>query len=125
MSAKATRAELAVVFAALRKILARHAGSFTVAADSDDRYSLAGGWSAKRKRHIPAGWVEIQKNYVSYHLMPVYARPALKKKMSSDLGKRMQGKACFNFTRVDPKLFAELDRLTKTGFEDFRKLTFD
>jgi hypothetical protein len=121
----ATRAELEVVFAALRKILARHAGSFAVAADTGDRYSLTGGWSAKRGRNIPAGWVEIQKNYVSYHLMPVYASPALRKKMSPELGQRMQGKACFNFTRVDPKLFAELDRLTEAGFEQFRKLTFD
>jgi len=121
----ATRAELAVVFAALKKILERHAGSFTVAADTDDRYSLAGGWSAKRKRNIPAGWVEIQKNYVSYHLMPVYASPALRKTMSPELGQRMQGKACFNFTHVDRKLFAELDRLTEAGFEQFRKLSFD
>lgn len=121
----ATRAELAVVFAALRKILARHAGSFTVAADRDDRYALAGGWSARRKRNLPAGWVEIQKNYVSYHLMPVYASPALRTKMSPELAKRMQGKACFNFTRVDPELFAELDRLTEAGFDQFRKLTFD
>src|SRR5262245_49954497 len=120
-----TRAELTVVFTALREIMARHAGSFTVAADTGDRYSLSGGWSAKRKRHIPAGWVEIQKDYVSYHLMPVYASPALRKKMSAELGKRMQGKACFNFNRVDAKLFAELDRLTEAGFEGFRKLTFD
>jgi hypothetical protein len=31
----------------------------------------------------------------------------------------MQGKACFNFTRVDEPLFAELARLTETGLEHF------
>ena len=34
----------------------------------------------------------------------------------------MQGKACFNFTSVDPVLFKELERLTKAGFDCFKKL---
>ena len=29
----------------------------------------------------------------------------------------MQGKSCFNFAKVDEKLFAELEELTVTGFE--------
>jgi hypothetical protein len=32
----------------------------------------------------------------------------------------MQGKSCFNFTRPDDALFAELDRLTAAGFARFR-----
>jgi hypothetical protein len=31
----------------------------------------------------------------------------------------MQGKACFNFTRIDEPLFAELTELTATGIERF------
>jgi hypothetical protein len=120
-----TRAELAVVFAALRTLMRRHAGSFTVEADRKDRYMLAGGWSAKRKRHITAGGVVIGKNYVSYHLMPIYVCPDLLKGLSPALRKRMQGKSCFNFTRVDPVLMKELDRLTRVGYERFRKMRFD
>ena len=121
----ATRAELEAVFAALRKIMARHAGSFVVEADADDRYMLAAGWSLKRKRHITAGGVEIQKHYVSYHLIPIYACPDLQRGLSPALRKRMQGKSCFNFTSVDPALMQELDQLTEVGFERFRKMTFD
>jgi hypothetical protein len=29
----------------------------------------------------------------------------------------MQGKSCFNFTKVDEALFAELGELTRTGFD--------
>lgn len=57
------------------------------------------------------------KNYVSYHLMPVYMNPAMHERISPELKKRMQGKACFNFTEVDPGLFRELAALTATGFE--------
>jgi hypothetical protein len=57
--------------------------------------------------------VEIKKRYVSYHLMPVYMAPAGVLPISDQLRRRMQGKACFNFTRIDEGLFAELSDLTR------------
>ena len=54
-------------------------------------------------------------NYVSYYLMPVCIFPDLVKAISPALKKRMQGKSCFNFTKIDEALFAELDALTKRG----------
>jgi hypothetical protein len=65
----------------------------------------------------------IGKTYVSYYLMPVYALPELLDGLSPELRRRMQGKACFNFTKVDEALFAELATLTADGiarFRDFR-----
>ena len=62
------------------------------------------------------------KRYVSYYLMSVYAFPDLLESMSPALRRRMQGKSCFNFTRVDEPLFAELDRATKAGFEPYLAL---
>ena len=66
------------------------------------------------------GGVQVKKNYVSYHLMPVYAQPDLLDGVSDKLKKRMQGKSCFNFTKVDKELFAELDELTQKSFEVFK-----
>jgi hypothetical protein len=62
------------------------------------------------------------KRYVSYYLMSVYAFPDLLDGLSPELRRRMQGKSCFNFTTVDEPLFAELDRLTKAGFERYLAL---
>lgn len=59
------------------------------------------------------------KRYVSFYLMPVYASPDLAASMSPGLRRRMQGKACFNFTKVDDVLFAELGRLATAGLEPF------
>ena len=66
------------------------------------------------------GGVQIKKNYVSYHLMPVYAQPELLEDISDTLKKRMQGKSCFNFTKVDEALFEELDDLTQKSLEAFK-----
>jgi hypothetical protein len=62
----------------------------------------------------------IGKTYVSYYLMPVYALPELLLDISPALRRRMQGKACFNFTKVDDAVFAELATLTATGIARFR-----
>lgn len=59
------------------------------------------------------GGVQKMKNYVSFHLMPVYTHPALAAKIPPDLKKRMQGKSCFNFKAEDPELFAQLEVLTR------------
>jgi hypothetical protein len=66
--------------------------------------------------------VQIKKSYVSYHLMPVYAVPALLDGLSPQLRKRMQGKACFNFTTIDDDQLKELAVLTRTGFAKFKKV---
>ena len=62
----------------------------------------------------------IGKSYVSFYLMPVYAMPELLAALSPGLRRRMQGKACFNFTRVDEALLAELAALTASGIDRFR-----
>jgi hypothetical protein len=47
--------------------------------------------------------------------------PDLLKDISPELKKRMQGKSCFNFKKVEPALFAELAELTRKGAEKFKK----
>ena len=53
--------------------------------------------------------------------MPLYMDAELTATISPALRKRMQGKSCFNFTRLDETLFAELDDLTARGLERFRE----
>jgi len=49
--------------------------------------------------------------------MPVYGDPRLLVDMSPELRRRMQGKSCFNFTRVDEGLLTELTDLTRRGYD--------
>jgi hypothetical protein len=65
------------------------------------------------------------KAYASFHLMPVYAFPDMLDGVSPELRKRMQGKSCFNFIRVDEALLTELEDLTARGIERFRELGTD
>lgn len=112
------------VFTALREILKRNAGKLVIAEDTANCFRLEGGTHPTRKKPFPIAWVAIEKNYVSFHHMGVYARPDLLKGISKNLKARMQGKSCFNFTSADPSLFAELEALTVRSFDAFRNAPF-
>src|SRR4029077_6021178 len=68
--------------------------------------------------------IRMGKSYVSYHFMPVYIHAPMQKRIPPELKKRMQGKACFNFSEVDPALFRQLAELTAAGFECYRAMKY-
>ena len=84
-----------------------------VAKDEADNVVLKAPWNEPGKKDLAwFGAVQLKKNYVSCHLMPLYNLPALRERLSPDLLKRMQGKSCFNFKKIEPELFDALERLT-------------
>jgi hypothetical protein len=110
-------------FAILRGILAAQANRLIVMADKPGDYQVGSPTMKDRiGRPLFVAAVQTRKNYVSYHLMPVYVRPELLKTLSPRLTKRMQGKSCFNFTTVDPGEAKELSAVTKAGIASFRDL---
>jgi len=108
-------------FNELKSLLVKYKKDLLVIANTTDNFSLNAGYDEKRKADIYFGGVVINKNYVSYHLMPVYVNPKLLDDISPELKKRMQGKSCFNFKSPDKKLFRELSNLTKKGFEFYKR----
>lgn len=81
----------------------------------DTAYLLLGAPTEKHPDGLMFGAVNVGKRYVSYHLMCVYMAPDLLEAMSPELRRRMQGKSCFNFTKVDDELFDELSAITARG----------
>jgi hypothetical protein len=125
--------ELESVFDRLRELLSAHASEFALAYDTTDRYGLEApvgpatlrSWGGKvRMPRIPIGWVEIRKAYVSYHLMGVDGNTKLLATLSQPLRARMQGKACFNFDRIDEMLARELETVTAESFAGLRRAGF-
>ena len=110
-----------IIFEQLKNILRPYAKDLAVKADTSDSYSSDGPYSEKWNRELFFGSAQIKKNYVSFYLMPVYMYPDLLKDISPDLKKHMQGKSCFNFKKVAPGLFKELEELTGKGAEKFKE----
>ena len=110
-----------MVFEELKTILKPYAERLTLTTDSADAYSIDGPYSEKWKKQLFFASTVIKKTYVSFYLMPVYMYPELLADISPELKKRMQGKSCFNFKKVEPELFNELAKLTKQGAEKFKQ----
>jgi hypothetical protein len=108
------------VFDRLAAIFAPYRSTLIAKADEPGDLSLETPPSTAYPSGLFFGAVKIGKRYVSFHLMPVYVHPDLLNGMSPELRKRMQGKSCFNFTRADDGLFAELETLTAAGFARFQ-----
>jgi hypothetical protein len=127
--ARAKRARVAPqncddVFCALRELLSPYERDLAEETDKPGSYWLKSRTPTYKNRPMYFAGVRLGRNYVSYHLMSVYACPELLKVMSPELKKRMQGKSCFNFTTIDRELFAELGRLTRTGYERFKSMKY-
>ena len=125
--------DLGAVYEALVRRLSAHEDDFRVtdnttdantarsrkdeAASDPGSYLLLGAPTEKYPDGQMFAGVRKGKRYVSYYLTSVYLEPGQLDDTSPELRRRMQGKSCFNFTRVDEALFDELDGLTVRGHE--------
>lgn len=109
------------IFESLKKILEPYAPKMDVKHDNPESFYLDCRKEVKKGYPMFFGAVRRGKAYISFYLMPVYYQPELLSDMSPELKKRMQGKSCFNFKKPEPALFKELNKLTKRGFEAFKK----
>lgn len=112
------------VFCLLREVMAAHGAGLDFVKDEPSDYYLYTRHIMKNGKPLFFGAVQIRKNYVSYHLMPVYVFPDLLQGLPPGLQRRMQGKSCFNFRTVDDGLFKELARLTRAGLEAYREASY-
>lgn len=108
------------IFEYLRKILKSFEKKLDYKTDEPGNYYLDTRHVMKNKKPLFFAAVQVKKNYVSFHLMPVYVYPELLKTLSPELRKRMQGKSCFKFKVVDTALFKELHALTKAGYSKYQ-----
>ncbi len=112
------------IFCALRAVMAPYGESLDIKHDEPGNFYLDTYHVMRNKKPLFFGAVQIKKNYVSYHLMPVYVSPELLNDISPELKKRMHGKSCFNFKAVDEILFQELAQLTEQGYLHYKASGF-
>ena len=122
--AKVEKPDLARVFSALRQLLESYRGNLAVQTDKPGNYHLEDPSILHRKKPLYFAGVKTGKNYVSFHLLYLYFNSAAIKAIPPLLKKRMQGKACFNFTAVDEDCFAELGRLIGDGLKIYKSEKF-
>jgi hypothetical protein len=116
MKPAAEAVDLCQVQDRLKTILAPYRARLHVAQDGPGGLTLEFPEYAGEPWGFVAG-TRLGKRYVSYYLMGIYGDAGLAASISPDLKRRMQGKSCFNFTKIDEDLFRELEALTARSIE--------
>lgn len=115
-----TKSNFDTVFAELKPILSEYGEVLDCVTDECGHYYLNTRHIMPNKRPLYFASVQITKNYVSFHVMPIYVFPNLLQGISPELKKRMQGKSCFNFKKSDPVLFSEMTTLVAAGYKAYQ-----
>ncbi len=117
--------DLKATFKALRGLLVRYQPPLVAKANNVRQYEL---WSKKdveiagrRRSEVFFASVVIQKSYVGFYYMPVYAHPEMKKIFAPELLALLKGKSCFHVKALDAKLVAQIRRSLQAGYRQYKK----
>jgi hypothetical protein len=117
--------QLIDVFHRLKLILKEYEGPFTPRFDLDSKYDL---WSFKdvviegrRRKEVYFAGLIIQRRYVGFYYMPVYASTELKDVFEPELLRLLKGKSCFHIKELDENLEDQIRNALKAGLELYKK----
>ncbi len=117
--------ELAKIFNEVKTLMQAYSPPLTPKMDDGAHYDL---WSLKdlviegrkRKEVYFAGLI-IQKSYVGFYYMPVYANAELKNFFAPELLKLLKGKSCFHLKKLDDALLEQIRAALKIGYEQYQR----
>jgi hypothetical protein len=121
----ATTADLKETFSMVRSLLKRYQPPLVATVNRATRYEL---WSqrevviAGRKRtEVFFASVIVQKEFVGFYFMPVYAETKLKAVFKPQLLQRLKGKSCFHLKVLDRELTSQIRSALAVGFAAYKK----
>jgi hypothetical protein len=114
-------ADLLPLFDEMKRLLAPYAEHLTVRRDEPGYYDL---WCEKdvviagrAKKEVFFAGLIVQKAYVGFHFMPVYADDDLGSVFGPELLAALKGKSCFYIKHLTPALREQVEAALRTGFD--------
>ncbi len=112
--------DLQAVFEPLKTLLAQYQPPLAPKVDRPGYYDL---WSFKdlviegrKRREVFFAGLIIQKGYVGFYFMPVYAEPEVKVFFKPELLRLLKGKSCFHIKKLTPEVLEQIRAALKDGF---------
>lgn len=112
------------LFRQLRALLLVYRPPFVSKTDNERSLDL---WSIKevviegrKRKEVYFAAVIIQKSYVGFYYMPVYAEPEVKRFFKPELLSRLKGKSCFHIHNLDVVLLDQIKDALAKGFKQYQ-----
>jgi hypothetical protein len=113
------------LFGELKELLLPYARRLTVRKDEPGYYDL---WSDKdieiagrRRKDVFFCGLIIQKSYVGFYFMPLYAEDDPSRVFGADLLAARKGKSCFHIKRLTPELRRQIDEALAAGWRLYKQ----
>jgi hypothetical protein len=78
----------------------------------------------KKRDNVYFAATKIQKGFVGFYLMHIYAQPGEVDKLGKDLRKLLHGKSCFHIKKIDDDLLIQIKKSLADGIECYKRLKF-
>jgi len=121
----ASDSQLPLIFAEVKSLLLPYSKILQARVDTDTRYEL---WSNKpvvidgrSKKDMFFASIIIQKGYVGFYFMPVYAEKEILDLFPQDLLQLLKGKSCFHLKEHNKVIFKQIGTALKTGFKMYKQ----
>lgn len=113
--------ELLPLFLQVKSLLDPYEGRFVARRDEPGYYDL---WTerpvvidGRRRKDVFFAGLIVQKNYVGFYFMPLYADQQLSQVFGPELLARLKGKSCFHLKELSRALAAEIEDALSAGYE--------
>lgn len=63
----------------------------------------------------------VQKGYVGFYYMPIYAESEMRKHFSEAFLKTLKGKACFHIKKDTPEMMSDIKKAIDLGYKEYAK----
>ena len=117
--------DLQAIFDAIKPLLQAYQPPLVPKRDEAGYFDL---WSLKpvvidgrKKKEVYFAGLIIQKSYVGFYFMPIYAETDLKTVFKPELLKLLKGKSCFHVKKLDAELLRQIAAALKIGFELYQE----
>jgi hypothetical protein len=117
--------DLQAIFGAIKPLLQAYQPPLIPKTDAERYFDL---WSNKpvvidgrKKKEVFFAGLIIQKAYVGFYYMPIYAETDLKTVFKPELLRLLKGKSCFHVKKLDEELLRQIEAALKIGIELYRR----
>ena len=114
------------IYATLKPLLKKYVPPYSALRDDDKGYELTSVkevvFMGKKRKGVYFTAIKIQKGFVGFYLMTIYANPKLIQQLGPDLKKRLKGKSCFHINSTDKALLSQIKKALADGHRCYKKL---
>lgn len=117
--------DLNEIFLELRGLLVGYSPPFQPKTDNERWYDLYSFKDlvieGRKRKEVYFAGIIIQKSYVGFYFMPVYAEPEVKAFFKPELLSKLKGKSCFHIRDLTPELREQISEALERGFDLYKE----